>query len=387
MRQTIAILVDSVRQLRARKLFWFVLALSVLVVIGFASIGFDDKGPVLFFGLKHLEQPMLVKGSPFADLLLNGIFSVFICNIWLAWGAMILAIISTCGILPDFLGDGAIDLVLSKPVSRVRVFLTKYVGSLMFVFMQVLVFCAGIYLVFGLRHGDWTRWDVFWAVPLITLMFSYIYSIAALVGVRTRSTLPALLFTVLAWMGISMINIGHGVLTALDINVTVAVEECEERIAPLEVELAQFEADGNTLHAADRQRAIDAIREEQDSYASARNYYGPFLPVIRGAAYILPKTGETVDLIQYRMKADTSLSFNDLLEGRLGKTGEELEDSRRNNNDAPSFFGSHEVQKETQRRFVEYFDRRNPWYIIGSSLLFEFVLVGFAAFLFVRQDF
>ena len=47
--QTFALLLDSYRELNAKKLFWIVLALSGLVVVLFASLGLSG-GAVTFFG-------------------------------------------------------------------------------------------------------------------------------------------------------------------------------------------------------------------------------------------------------------------------------------------------------------------------------------------------
>ena len=95
-----------------------------------------------------------------------GIFSDFIVAVWLSWIAIILALISTCTIFPDFLAGGAIDLVLSKPIHRATMFGMKFVMSLLFVILQVLMFCTGIFLCIGLRLGEW-NWMIFAAVPVV----------------------------------------------------------------------------------------------------------------------------------------------------------------------------------------------------------------------------
>jgi hypothetical protein len=49
--QTAALLLDSLRMLRSRKLFWISLGISALVVAAYASIGFGENGLSLLFGL------------------------------------------------------------------------------------------------------------------------------------------------------------------------------------------------------------------------------------------------------------------------------------------------------------------------------------------------
>ena len=125
-------------------------------------------------------------------------------GIWISLGRRsILALISTASIFPDLIAGGSIDLYLSKPISRLRLFLTKYLGGLLFVVLQTAVFALGSYLVFGLRGGQW-RTSMFLIVPLATLLFSYLFAVCVLVGVLTRSTIAAILVTILFWFLFAM---------------------------------------------------------------------------------------------------------------------------------------------------------------------------------------
>ena len=49
MRQTLAILLDSYRELNARKLFWITLILSGLIVVSFSLVGINEKGPTFLW--------------------------------------------------------------------------------------------------------------------------------------------------------------------------------------------------------------------------------------------------------------------------------------------------------------------------------------------------
>ena len=44
MTQTLALFIDAYRLLNARKIFWFTLVLSLLVVSSFALVGIHDEG-------------------------------------------------------------------------------------------------------------------------------------------------------------------------------------------------------------------------------------------------------------------------------------------------------------------------------------------------------
>ena len=125
MTEIYTILLDSYRLLKARVLFWITLGISGLVGLLYLSIGFSDEGTFLFFGLVTIESEMVRKGSEMAELIYLGIYVKFIVGLWITWIAIILGLISTASIFPDFMSEGSIELSLSKPVSRLKIFLTK----------------------------------------------------------------------------------------------------------------------------------------------------------------------------------------------------------------------------------------------------------------------
>ena len=118
---------------------------------------------------------------------------------WLSWLATILALISTAGIFPDLISSGVIDLFVSKPIGRLRLFVTEYAAGLLFVTLQVTIFSLGSFLVIGLRGGVWEP-GLFVAVPVVVCFFSYLFSVCTLLGILTRSTVAALLLTLLFWL-------------------------------------------------------------------------------------------------------------------------------------------------------------------------------------------
>ncbi len=197
MRQTFTIFLDAYRELNSRKLFWLVLALSIAVVAAIAIPSNNERG-IGAFGLTA-DIPFLSTKAVTPAGFYKFLFSWFGINLWLAWGATILALISTAGMIPEMVSGGAVELVLSKPISRARLFLTKYAAGLMFVALQAAVFSIGAILVIGLRGGVWDARPLM-AIPLMVLFFSYLFSVCALVGMLTRSTLLALLATILVWL-------------------------------------------------------------------------------------------------------------------------------------------------------------------------------------------
>src|SRR5439155_22018452 len=128
------------------------------------------------------ETPISVQVS--ASDLYKILFSEFGIKWWLSFIATILALISTASIFPDFITGGSIDLYLSKPIGRLRLFLTKYATGLLFVALQVLVFSLASFVVIGVRGKSWEP-GIFLAVPLVVSFFSYIYCVCVLIGIVT----------------------------------------------------------------------------------------------------------------------------------------------------------------------------------------------------------
>lgn len=195
----IAIFMDSFRLLQARRLFWISFGISLIVALVYASIGFDSKGMTMFFGWKSFENPLLREGRPEAAAFYVLMFTDWIVGLWLAWFALGLALISTAGIFPDFIAEGSIGISLSKPVGRLRLFLLKFLGGLLFVGLQMAVFTFVVFMAIGLRLGEWNL-SIFWAVPVVTFVFAMLYSVAVFIGVWTRSTLFALLGACTLWV-------------------------------------------------------------------------------------------------------------------------------------------------------------------------------------------
>ncbi len=320
----VTLLIDSYRLLKARVLFWITLGISGLVGLVYLSIGFNDSGMTLFFGLIPLEHSELRRGSELAELFYIGIFTKFIVPLWITWIAIILGLISTASIFPDFMTEGSIELSLSKPVHRLKVFLTKYVGSLLFMFIQVGLFTVLVFLALRWRVGTWNP-SVLWMVPLSVLVFSYLYAVVVLVNVMTRSTLAGILFALLIWFMSFVMNF----------------------------------VEGNLYTYA----FTDAGKDDPEMQEMLKPWY-------RGSrlAYtVIPKTKQTTE-------------FGDRMIKVKGKQGFSTEDF------TGIIFGG--MIQEGGLEGVDQVMRRNSgFYVIGSSLLFEGALVAIAAGIFCRRDF
>src|SRR5688500_12738062 len=102
-------------------MFWIVLVLSGVIVLAFMTIVVKDQKLTFLWIDPPIPIPMP------KDEFYKMLFSAFGISFWLAFAATVLALISTASIFPDFVSGGSIDLYLSKPIGRWRLFFTKYV--------------------------------------------------------------------------------------------------------------------------------------------------------------------------------------------------------------------------------------------------------------------
>lgn len=376
--QTRAILLDSWRILTSRKLFWITLAINLLVVLAYASIGFSDNGISVGFGLYSFENERFRAGASMAKTLYLSLFSEFIIGIWLTWLATGLALISTSSIFPDFLQEGAVDMVLARPISRVKVFVVKYIGALLFVLVQIGIFCLGAFLAVGIRLDEW-RWTIFLAVPVVLLFYSYLYCVNVLVGVRTRSPIAALLATGFFWFVLWCVQTGEGFTLQIALDREARVEWTEQRIDQLQTDLDALAAQGKNsendneyerTRGTIEQRATEIV-ELRSTAESGRLWHDRF----RIVQSVLPKNRETTGLISRWIQADGEYSTTDLLIGT---------DRAR---DRATINIDRYARDTTAKRSEEHYRNRPWWWVIGTGLLFEIAVLTVAAWIFVRRDF
>lgn len=364
MTQTAAIFLDAYRELHARRLFWITMVLSVLVVAVFALVGINEQGlRLIVWDVPFPLTSEIMSHETFYKLM----FVNFGIEFWLTWLAAILALISTASIIPDFVSGGAIDMVLAKPIGRLRLFLTKYLTGLMFVGLQVTVFSAAAFVVIGVRGEAWEP-GLFLAVPLVVLFFSYLYCVCVLVGLITRSTIAALLLTLLFWLLIFGVHTAESTLLLFKTDMQrqanverMSIDHDRDILAAMIVSnespaerISQYEQRIDEREAALAQRQRNANR-----VAVAHQ-------ITMGVKTVLPKTAETIALLE-RWLIDAA-----------GIDEETLANQEQQNQP---------FSDESLREVADELRERSVWWIVGTSVLFQIGVLGLAGWIFVRRDF
>lgn len=220
MEQWLAIIKDGFRESRDQVFFWIMIGLSLLVALTLFCIGFDDKGVSLFFGKWTLSWHELGVRE-FAGVSMREMqyrykvdTVIAVTNLVFGTGGILLALIATANFIPNFLERGTINTVLAKPLSRRSLFMAKYLGGLIFVFIQAAIFVGLIFLVVGVRWKVW-MFGFLMCIPLFVLLFSYLYCISAYVAVKSKSAIAAVLVTLVVWMAIAGIHNLHNSIQLL----------------------------------------------------------------------------------------------------------------------------------------------------------------------------
>lgn len=125
--------------------------------------------------------------------------------------ALLISAIVTAFFIPNMLRKGTVDLLLVKPIHRTTLLLYKYVGGLVFMFLNTTFVVVGLWLILGLRTGLWGA-GFLASIPVLTFQFAFYYAVSALFGVLTRSAIVSILMSCLAWFVFSFV-IGTGYTT------------------------------------------------------------------------------------------------------------------------------------------------------------------------------
>lgn len=121
---------------------------------------------------------------------------------------VLLALLWTAGFLPTFLEPQSITVLLAKPAPRWSVLLGKYLGVVLFVALQAVLFVGGTWLALGIKTGVWN--STYWlAVPLLIMNFAVFFSVSTFLAVWTRSTVACVFGTLLFWLVCWAMNFTH----------------------------------------------------------------------------------------------------------------------------------------------------------------------------------
>ncbi len=154
-----------------------------------------------------LSAPMtLQQFGQNATATISFIFDKFVLSI-----GLFIAILVTSNMIPETFEPGSLNLLLSKPIHRWALLVSKFLGGCAFVSLLAVYLFLGIWIWLGLAVGIWDR-AMLWSIPLYILVFAIYFSVSVLVGVIYRSAVVSVILTALFWAFCFTIGTVYGML-------------------------------------------------------------------------------------------------------------------------------------------------------------------------------
>lgn len=192
-----AILLDTARELLFRRTLVVYTVLVTLVLALFAlALRTDVADGVLasvsLFGAEGSATPEGLRFGGAAGEQPSVAIESFVG--WVQFGTslalygigVLLSVFATAGLIPRMLEPGTIDLLLSKPVGRARLFLARALGGLLAASANLVYMVVGLGVILALKTGVWNA-GFFLTGLLMAVYFGCLLGFMALAGVLFRS--------------------------------------------------------------------------------------------------------------------------------------------------------------------------------------------------------
>jgi ABC-type transport system involved in multi-copper enzyme maturation permease subunit len=108
------------------------------------------------------------------------------------WIGILLSLFASAGLFSDLQAPGRVELLLAKPVGRVRVLVGHVLGVLVAIAALVVYLMGGTWLIMSLKSGVWNPRFLL-SILIVVGMFGVMYAAVLLMSVWTRSTALSLI--------------------------------------------------------------------------------------------------------------------------------------------------------------------------------------------------
>lgn len=194
----VALVADTFRESFARKIFWGFLGCSTALILFFLLVLNIDLVEGSMAALKvfgqDVNQGQAVDVRQLVDSVLGGV-AAFLFSV-----GLLLAIFAAAGLIPTVFEPGRIELLLSKPISRVELLLGKYLGTLAVIGCNMFYLVLGVWAILGWKTEIWNVRFLYSAV-LALFAFAVVLTVVTLVAVVSES---AVLATMVAYFVLLM---------------------------------------------------------------------------------------------------------------------------------------------------------------------------------------
>ncbi len=173
----LTIIKNTFREALAKKIFiGYYIFYAIVVLIMLFAVNLDAVEGIVSFA--DIKQVIISVETGFLSLSFNLI--------------LFFSLISTSSFIPSMLEKGTIDLLISKPISRFTILMSKFLGAVLFVAVSMVFLIGSIWLILSLKSGYWSP-AFLSSILSLTLAFAVMYSITVLIGLLTNSSVISIL--------------------------------------------------------------------------------------------------------------------------------------------------------------------------------------------------
>jgi ABC-type transport system involved in multi-copper enzyme maturation permease subunit len=169
----------------------------------------EDPALTLVYATTEVFGPidtMFAEFQKYLDQIVIAVLSVF-----LGFFGLFGSLLVSASIIPRTYEPGEISLLLSKPVGRSLLFITKFVGGCIFTLLCVSVLVVGVWLLLGFRLHFW-RIEMLWCIPIYVFLFAVYFSVSALAGVIWRNSVVSLILATMFWVVLFVVGTTRGLI-------------------------------------------------------------------------------------------------------------------------------------------------------------------------------
>ncbi len=171
-----------------------------LMQIAFSTELNQPRGEKLWIGYAgfKLGEPISISRRQVQQFI-EPLLLQLIIKLGLGIVAVFVALIVTSPMIPDTFKSGSLHLLLSKPISRVGLYLFKFFGGCVFVLFNITFLLVGLYFIAGFRFEIWNE-GLLACIPLLLFVFIIFYSISALVGLIWGNAIICVVTCIVFWL-------------------------------------------------------------------------------------------------------------------------------------------------------------------------------------------
>lgn len=181
----LTLILGTFREAIAKKIFlgFFVIATLVILVFLFLINVDSIEGMVNMMessGQEGIKQ--VVIGFEVAMINISYLLIITFC------------FISVSSFIPSMLEKGNIDILLSKPISRMKIIIAKFLGGVLLIFFSLVYLIGFVWLILSSKSGFW-HVPFLYSILWLTLSFAVIYSLIILIGLVSQSTILSIIIS------------------------------------------------------------------------------------------------------------------------------------------------------------------------------------------------